>query len=285
MFRRLLLKLASATPQSFKRFVYRHPRLLGPLAAMLTRVVPATGGMIITISRGPNKGMKLEVDRNTPNYYWLNTSYENEVDVALEKLIQPGMRVADIGANIGFDTMLLAQRVGPTGHVLAFEPDPANLPRAQRNCQINNLTNITFIQKAVAENTGTQQFAAMGEPDSHLLPDSTTAPEGSLTIETTTLDDIVFAIPPQPLDFIKIDVEDFEVGVLKGATRLLTELRPKLIIEIHSPKSLLGCIHELQQKNYHLTPLSAPPCYQQVIEGSTNTEGFARAHILCLPTR
>ncbi len=102
-------------------------------------------------------------------------------------------------------------------------------------------------------------------------------------IDCIRLDDIVFANPPCPLDFLKIDVEDFEIGVLQGAPRLLTEQRPALIIEIHSPTSLLGCVQELKKHHYHLTPLAAPPCYQQVIEGQTTPQNFTRAHLLCTP--
>src|SRR4051812_5159338 len=133
MLQGLLLKFAAAVPPGAKRWIYRHPKLLGPLAGALKRVIPADGKAGGTIVRGPNKGAKLEVDRTTPNYYWLNEAYEEAVEKTLLELLRPGMRVADVGAHIGFDTILMARAVGESGEVLAFEPDPANMARLKRN--------------------------------------------------------------------------------------------------------------------------------------------------------
>jgi FkbM family methyltransferase len=163
----LLLKLAALSPPGIKRFIYRRPRLLRPLARALKRAVPSDGSTI-EVPRGPLRGMKLEVDRATPNYYWLNDSYEPQVEKLLLELIEPGMHVADVGAHIGFDTMLMSRAVGEAGKVIAFEPDPANMVRLKRNVELNALKNVTLIENAVSDRFGTARFVARGDATSHL---------------------------------------------------------------------------------------------------------------------
>lgn len=277
-----IIRLASVTPSPLKRWLYRHPRLLKPLASRLKKAMPADGFTIVTIPGGPNKGMKLAVNRSTPNYYWVNDAYEPHVLEVLKTHIRPGMIVLDIGAHIGFDTLLLSRLVGETGKVIAFEPDPANFQWLDRNCELNRLANVTLNRQAVSDTAGALAFAADGLTTSHL---SAQAPDNPSTIqvETLTLDQWARQAGLIP-DLVKIDVEDHEPAVLRGAEELLRTRHPTLLIEIHSPESLADCLAQLQSLEYSLHPLPEDSYYRAVLSGeASDPSAFTIAHLLAEP--
>src|SRR5688572_13621160 len=68
------------------------------------------------------------------------------------ELIRPGMVVVDVGANIGYFSLLASTLVGPTGRVYAFEPDPVNCALLRKNVRLNRVTNIEVIESALSDN-------------------------------------------------------------------------------------------------------------------------------------
>lgn len=283
MLRPLIVKLASSVPPGARQWLYRHPRLLGPAARMLKRMVPADGQVIVTISAGPNQGMKFVTDRQTPNYYWLNDQYERDVVAALRQNVREGMVVADIGAHLGFDTLMLSQWVGARGKVLAFEPDPHSFGRLIQNIEINALGNVLPFEAAVSDKAGRLRFAAGGEATSHLA----NAEETGVEVDVVCLDEVIFKSEPPRLDLVKVDVEDNEVAVLRGARRVLRELRPILLIEVHSFRSLAGCVAELRAAGYHMQPIPPRDCFERAIAApdaaASGAADFQLGHLLCLP--
>lgn len=241
-----LLKLAGLAPQSVKHWLYRHPRLLGA-AARLLKAAATDEPTVVTIPAGPLAGMKLAVDRDTPNFYWLTDAYEKELLPFIEQCCVPGTTVADVGAHIGYDTLLMARRVGPAGSVLSFEPDPQNRARLQRNVAINELANVRIFAEAISDRVGQVAFAAEGTTTSRVV-DGGEAASGE--VAATTLD----ALKVEPR-FVKIDVEGHEAAVLRGAAWLLQEVRPMLLIEVHSPASLRDCAGLLRDGGYALDPI------------------------------
>lgn len=277
--KQLLIRLASAVPPPLKRWLYRHPRLLKPLARRLKNAMPAEGFTIVTIAAGPNKGLKLAVNQSTPNYYWVNDAYEPHVLSAMRSTLKSGMTALDIGAHIGFDTMLMARLLGPAGKVIAFEPDPGNFQWLTRNCQLNALANVTLNHQAVSDRAGSLAFAADGLTTSHLLAEDA-ADSSAIRVPTITLDDWFDQTGLKP-GFIKIDVENHEPAVVRGATRLLQEHHPLLLIEIHSPQSLADCVGQLKTLGYALRPLPENDCYRAAINGTEAGEStFTIAHLL-----
>ena len=81
-------------------------------------------------------------------------SYEKEQTILFRKLVDEGMNVVDIGANIGYYTLLAAELVGEKGKVFAFEPEPSNYDLLLRNVEINGYKNVTVVRKAVSNETG-----------------------------------------------------------------------------------------------------------------------------------
>ena len=149
--------MASSLPQPLRHWLYRQSFLRNRLAPILKRSLPESGEVILTVSSGPLRSMRLAVNRDTPNYYWFDDRYEAEATKMLQELAKPGATVADIGAHVGFDTLVLSRRVGEAGMVLAFEPDPANL----------------VLLRQVSKSTRLRMCACLTVPSRHPLERST----------------------------------------------------------------------------------------------------------------
>jgi precorrin-6B methylase 2 len=84
----------------------------------------------------------------------LGRAYEPMTTLAFHTLVQPGDRVVDVGAHVGYFTLLAARLCGPNGRVFAFEPHPDNFRLLERNIRENGAENVTAVRKAVADRAG-----------------------------------------------------------------------------------------------------------------------------------
>jgi FkbM family methyltransferase len=141
----------------------------------------------------------------------------------LRSLLRPGLRMADVGANIGYYLLLAEGAVGPSGTIACFEPEPDNVAELRRNIAANRLQNVQVFPVAVGDTEGTVSLRS--GINSGVAADGS----GDLTVSMCRLDDALAS----PVDFVKIDVEGFEGQVLAGARRLLRDDRPVLFVEIH----------------------------------------------------
>jgi FkbM family methyltransferase len=175
----------------------------------------------------------------------------------LDCRIGPGDVVFDCGAHAGQMATFFALKTGPTGRILAFEPFPQNILQIKAQARLNHLKNVEPIQAAVGECRKRMEVSNLSQQSR----DQGDLGYGDQTvIEVVPLDDYIDRNPT----FIKLDVEAAEVEALRGARRILTELRPDLYIEVHT--------HMLDQFEHTLTDLfEAIPagCYdiQFQIEG------------------
>lgn len=141
----------------------------------------------------------------------------------VERLVQPGQTAVDIGANIGYYTLLVAARVGPGGHVYAFEPETDNIALLQRNVARRRLDNVTVVPQAVSSASGPLNlYRSTFHPGDHRTVDPGDG-RPRVTISATSLDDY-FAARPGPIHFIKVDVQGAEGMVLDGMRQLLDDL-------------------------------------------------------------
>jgi FkbM family methyltransferase len=126
----------------------------------------------------------------------------------------------DIGANIGYYTLLFARLVGEEGKVFAFEPDPYNFSLLQKNVEINGYKNVELIPKAVSNETGKSRlyFKNKDHVQNMIFDNHTSLP--SAEIETTRLDDY-FANYQGKIDFIKMDIQGAEGRAIQGMDYLL----------------------------------------------------------------
>ena len=150
--------------------------------------------------------------------------YLENAHARLLNLVKPGDVVFDCGANEGYISTLLAIWAGPTGKVLAFEPDPKNVELIRTNAKINGLDNIEAIQKAVSDID--DQEVTFG---AEIIGGS---PDISYNVQTTTLDKYADLKP----SLVKIDVEGYELPVLRGAQKILKQ-GTTLEVEMHLSKT------------------------------------------------
>jgi len=167
-------------------------------------------------------------------------------------LLAPGAMFYDIGANAGFFTLLGAQAVGPTGRVIAIEPNPINLRRLRDHVELNRFADrVTVVPGAAADRSGVVQMDFDSTESGHLAAHDTL---GSVPIEAFTIDDLVFDRGMAPPSVCKIDVEGAELSVLRGANRVLAKYRPAILLELHTPEMDRECPAFLRALGYEIIP-------------------------------
>ncbi len=160
--------------------------------------------------------------------------YEPRLLEVIEKEIKPGEVIVDLGANIGYYTLIFARLVGEKGRVYAFEPDPENFALLKKNVEINGYKNVVLVQKAVSNLTGkTRLYLSDENVGDHQIFDSKFGRK-SIEIETVSLDDY---FKDEAVDFVKIDIQGAEQAALEGATKFLQNNKPKIVTEF-CPKLL-----------------------------------------------
>ena len=154
-------------------------------------------------------------------------------------LLKPGQVVVDVGANVGFYSLLAAQRVGPSGRVIAFEPNLTAAARLRENISLNGFGNITVVEVAVADQPGTLRFNCCSDSEgSSLYSMGYYTPAATLEVPVTTLDNYCFSMGVTRVDVLKIDAEGAEVAVILGARRLLSPATAPTVIVEANPLTL-----------------------------------------------
>jgi len=170
-------------------------------------------------------------------------SFEPAEARLLRRLLRPGDRVLDVGANVGYFTLIAARAVGPSGAVVAVEPVEANADALDHNVQVNGFTNVTLRRVAVDAVDGTLEVGLVDDPFAREHGRDATSGHytvgGALlsrTVPSVTLDSLAADLSPdRPVRLVKIDVEGWEDYVLAGGTHLFTEVRPDYVaIEVSS---------------------------------------------------
>lgn len=184
--------------------------------------------------------------------------WEREETEFFKKIILNGMNIIDIGANIGYFSILFSKWVGDKGKVFAFEPDPENFRFLVKNIQANICHNIIPINKAVSNNDGKIfLFQSATNKGDHRIIDAKIIPEdvirNKIEIEATRLDSSFS--PEQKIDLIKMDIQGAEGLALEGMTQILsrnhkmylfTEFWPYAIERSgKSPKEFLEQLNQL----------------------------------------
>ena len=151
---------------------------------------------------------------------------------------QPGHVFIDIGAHVGWYTLRAARAVGPTGFVIALEPDPVNRHQLEKNLSLNQVRNCEVVPLAAWSRPGRVRWRPGQEPVWHKIDEQ----EGPEVIEAARVDDLVAQWNLEHVDWIKMDIEGGEVEALKGAVATLGQFRPALFVEVHET---LGQLKEL----------------------------------------
>ncbi len=175
-------------------------------------------------------GLYARPDDDAVGRHVVHGSYEPEIEAVFRRLLRPGMGVVDLGANLGYFTMLAAHLVGPSGYVLSVEPNPDNVQLIEASRQLNRFDHVHVAQLAAGRRVGLLMLNAT-------YSNGTTSAIGAgldsvltaRTVACVPLDALVDA--GRRIDVIKIDVEGAEYNALLGGERLLTRDRPTIISE------------------------------------------------------
>lgn len=240
--------------------------LLSSIVRWPLRFIPQDA--VLPVMQGRLRGKRWIV-RSAIHRCWLGM-YERDECRLLEQTIRPGTVVFDIGANVGFYTLLASVLVGAAGRVFAFEPLPRNLTYLRRHLRLNNVQNVTVIEAAVLDHAGVASIAE-GPPGSvgsmaHI------APGGNQQVRAVTVDELVATGQAPRPDYIKIDIEGAEGRALAGARSTLDRHHPTMFVATHGPKVHEECRRVLEALAYQLQPLDG-----ESVERATGLFARARA--------
>jgi FkbM family methyltransferase len=181
-------------------------------------------------------GFRLRCDLRDPEQrkmYFFQEYHERYEARLVRSVLPPGASFWDVGANIGYFTLLAATVVGPQGRVVAWEPGPEAFQQLQENIALNGMPQVWALPLAVAAQEGTARLylhGAEADTGATLFPGG--ARSQSHEVQTTTLDAFFRQHGGPPPQLLKVDVEGAELAVLQGAARLLAEHSPLLLVEM-----------------------------------------------------
>jgi FkbM family methyltransferase len=231
------------------RFLRKVPVVGGVIHFLSYRILRADRKVWMQVEQGAGRGLWLELNPRTGQPY-LHGDVEPIVQEILVNRLEPGMVFYDLGANVGFFTLIAARIVGEGGHVFSFEPDPEVAARLRRNIERNSFSNVTVVDAGLWSSSGKMKFvvADPASPDrgtGQFVRDDNT--RGTPT-PCVALDD--FVADAQPPNGIKCDVEGAEIEALRGAEKLLRASQPWVLCETHSDANDRGARELLRDFGY-----------------------------------
>jgi FkbM family methyltransferase len=204
-----------------------------------------TGGRLLDVARrwrrtgrvhaGPAKGLR--VARHQASADYLAGTNELPVQQAMVELLRAGDEFVDIGANVGFFSLLAARLVGPAGRVLALEALPENVLALEANVRRNRFDQVMCRQVAVSDEVGEAELIVASHPGGAALAqaDRPPDPSGRVMVRTVTVDALVDEAAIKSPRLVKVDVEGAEAAVLAGMARTLRRERPIVLVELDGP--------------------------------------------------
>lgn len=207
-----------------------------------------------SVIRGPLRGAQfilgsLSGEGGGASVYFGEMEPEQTERMAQE--ISSGDVFYDIGANVGFYSILASRMVSNDGFVASFEPLKRNLEFLEMHKELNAANNMQIFPIAISDASGTERFHEGSDP---AMGGITVEGGSEFEVETVSLDEAVKQIGRTPT-VMKIDVEGAEMAVLKGGEDTLRNARPKIFLSTHSPELRRDCIEKLRTIGYLCEPL------------------------------
>ena len=249
---RAVFRLLRLVPTPLYERLKRMPRLRATSRRLLDAALPSSGLSVVTIESGPIGGLEFELQPRT-NKDMAVGRYEPSLTHAIEDVVNEGDVCFDVGAHLGYTTLVMATGVGPAGKVVAFEPDPQLFGPLLRNAvrNLGPLAPIVPVPAAAGRTSGRCSFRHGDSTGMGRIDDS----GGDLTVRMISLDDAADAYGDP--DLIKLDVEGAEVEALEGATAILERGRSTFLIEAHSRILEDRCRRLLDHFHYQVDHLDA----------------------------
>ena len=154
--------------------------------------------------------------------------YEQHLTAAFERHCTAGMTVVDVGANVGYYSLLASRLVGPTGKVVALEPNSENCRLLLSSLRLNGITNVELLPVAADVSTGWAYYSTHVGSNGGLIDDADLLAHPGVVVPTFRLDDLVAG----PVGFLKLDVEGAEGRAVRGAARIVERDRPIVTSEL-----------------------------------------------------
>lgn len=221
-----------------------------------------------TVTNGPIAGSKLILNIKKHKYFWLGT-YEPWVQKAISQYLQPGMYAWDIGAFIGYYTLLM-RRVAGFGRIVAIEPDPESFSILKKHLTINGYEDVVTLPVAVGARQGRVRLERVpGGPSQTKVVECDNGEFNQIT-----LDDLLDRFPAPGV--VKMDIEGAEADALAGGTRLLEEIRPVWIIELHGYQGEQA-LKQLRKAGYQIMRID------KWVGPSADLLGGGSEHVVALP--
>jgi FkbM family methyltransferase len=182
---------------------------------------------------------KIVLNHDSFQSMWLMYNYivDWEEFNLIQDYCRPSDNVADIGTNIGFYTIWMSNYIDSNGTIHCFEPDKNNFEKLERNCKINNIVQCKLNNSAVADIDG-QLFFTLGKDGENSISKTT---ENAIKVKSVKLDTYFENYCNRPFNYVKVDIEGFELLLLKGANNLLQNKKIEILqIELNSAISNSG---------------------------------------------
>jgi FkbM family methyltransferase len=229
-------------------------RVAGRLGPVLERVFAVAGaplnGAVVPVASGPGEGLRIVGERRS--LVWLSGGVEREVQEILVRHLPPGGVFVDVGASVGFFSLLGARLVGSSGSVVAFEPQTAAVASVRRNAGMNGFENVAVVEAAVGATEGELFLRGAGTATAYVT--HTPGPDGE-RVRVTSLDAYFVSRSELEPSVVKIDVEGHELEVLAGMRSLLVGARPVVVIECHGAPVPL--VQALEAADYAVSVLGS----------------------------
>jgi FkbM family methyltransferase len=234
------------------------------MSPRLRGLIASTAGLIpVRVRGGVAKGARWTLYPWAS--YWRGT-HEPAVQAAIGRLGNGDIRgwsCWDLGAHFGLYSVALALRVGPSGQVAAFEPNPWSFARLERHRRMNRLEWLRTYQAAASDRSGDAELLTYGQRDStsaHLRYGDETQGEGSapIGIRALRLDDLVASGELRPPRFAKVDVEGHGHRAIEGMRGSIARARPVLVVGFHSREEVEGVLAVLGPLGYRWAPIAQP---------------------------
>lgn len=187
--------------------------------------------------RGPSlrmvesDGVRVVVDPDEPDFGEVicrHGTWEPEIGKTIEDALPSGGVFIDVGANVGVMSFRAARKVGPSGRVLAFEPNPVNADRFLRGVIANEFSNVTLYPVAASDRAG--PIFVLSNSNGKIVA-NTDVLQAESACQAMVLDDLLSDL--DRIDLIKLDIEGFEVQALRGLAETLSRLKPKVLCEFN----------------------------------------------------
>lgn len=193
------------------------------------RLLPAERLAVTSLPFGFMMELDLEETGQREIYFFL--SYERKESALIRLMLQPGDVFWDVGASIGYYTLMAAARVGESGRVIAFEPFPPALERIERNISLNPFKNIRVVRAASGSSAGTVRiYFDRDIPDGVATLAPTSSQTSSIQCEQLSLDHFLNSSGERPPNILKADIEGAETSMLKGASLILQSANPPILL-------------------------------------------------------